>query len=150
IKSILKYADVSSLIVVHVIGGAGKLKGIVKSLGISDERLVLAGDRFDAAKVATKCYDTPPKGLIQIPVAHFQSVRFLRLGTLSEQLKLPIFVSDIDLILQRGVKDLLSRARGSDVMLNENRLNTNAGSRLTANLLLVQPTKNAVVFLRFL
>ena len=150
IKSVLKYADVSSLIVVHVIGGAGHLKSIAKSLGVADERLILTGDRFDAASVRTKCYDTPPKGLIAVPVAHFQSVRFLRLGALLDKLKLPVFVSDIDLILQRGVKDLLQRADGADVMFNENTHNTNAGSRLTANLLLVQPTKNAARFLRFL
>src|SRR6185503_8592679 len=35
-------------------------------------------------------------------------------------------------------------------MLNENRLNTNAGSRLTANLVLVHPTRNSRVFVRFL
>jgi hypothetical protein len=150
IKSVLKYADVSSLVVVHVIGGAGQLKGIAASLGIRDERLILTGDAFDVAGVTTKCYDTPPKGLIEIPVAHFQSVRFLRLGSLLDKLKLPVFVSDIDLILQRGVKDLLARARTTDVMFNENRLNTNAGSRLTANLLLVHPTKNAALLLRFL
>jgi hypothetical protein len=77
-------------------------------------------------------------------------VRFLRLGTLLDRLKLPVFVSDIDLILQRGVKDLLQRARKTDVMFNENQLNTNAGSRLTANLLLVHPTKQAQVLVRFL
>lgn len=150
IKSVLKYSDVSSLIVVHVIGGAKQLKAVAKSLGIADKRLILTADAFDAAKVTTKCYDTPPKGLIPIPVAHFQSVRFLRLGALVEKLKLPVFVSDIDLILQRGVKDLLKRASKTDVMFNENGLNTNAGSRLTANLLLVQPTKHAQVLLRFL
>lgn len=150
IKSVLKYSDVSSLVVVHVIGGAKQLKDVAKSLGIADKRLILTADGFDAAAVKTKCYDTPPKGLIPIPVAHFQSVRFLRLGALLDKLKLPVFVSDIDLILQRGVKDLLQRARKSDLMLNENRLNTNAGSRLTANLLLVHPTKHAQVFVRFL
>jgi hypothetical protein len=150
IKSVLKYADVSSLVVVHVIGGARQLKEIAKAIGISDERLILAGDKFDAASVTTKCYDTPPKGLIAMPVAHFQSVRFLRLGSLLDKLKLPVFVSDIDLILQRGVKDLLQGARATDVIFNENRLNTNAGSRLTANLMLVHPTKNAALFLRFL
>src|SRR6185436_19398272 len=130
--------------------GAKQLKAVAKSLGIADKRLILTADGFDAASVTTKCYDTPPKGLIQIPVAHFQSVRFLRLGTLLDKLKLPVFVSDIDLILQRGVKDLLQRACKTDVMFNENRLNTNAGSRLTANLMLVHPTKNAQVMLRFL
>ncbi len=150
IKSVLKYCDVGCLVVVHVIGGAGQLKEVARSLGIVDERLIFAGDRFDAKRIETKCYDTPPKGLIAMPVAHFQSIRFLRLGALLQQLRLPVFVSDIDLILQRGVKDLLQRAASTDVMLNENTLNKNAGSRLTANLLLVKPTKNAALFLRFL
>jgi hypothetical protein len=52
--------------------------------------------------------------------------------------------------LQRGVKDLLQRCAGDDVVFNENTGNTNAGSRLTANLLLVNPTDNADQFLRFL
>src|SRR6185436_9030537 len=127
--------------------GAKQLKAVAKSLGIADKRLILTADGFDASRVTTKCYDTPPKGLIKIPVAHFQSVRFLRLGALLDKLQLPVFVSDIDLILQRGVKDLLQRARSTDMMFNENEGNTNAGSRLTANLLLVQPTKTAQVFL---
>lgn len=150
VKSILKYCDVNALIVVHVIGGAASLKSIAKSVGINDERLIFAGDTFDAGAVTTKCYDAPPKGLIAKPVAHFQSVRFLRLGALLNKLKLPVFVSDIDLILQRGVADLLDRCAGDDVVLNENAGNTNAGSRLTANLLLVNPTRNAATFLRFL
>jgi hypothetical protein len=61
-----------------------------------------------------------------------------------------VFVSDIDLILQRGVADLLDRCKGADVVFNENTGNTNAGSRLTANLLLINPTDNAALFLRFL
>ena len=150
VKSILKYCDLPCLIVVHVIGGATQLKDVAKSLDIEDERLILVGDRFVASDVKTKCYDTPPKGLIAQPVAHFQSVRFLRLGALLKQLNLPVFVSDIDLLLQRGVKDLIERCHDADVVFNENTGNANAGSRLTANLLLVNPTANAALFLRFL
>lgn len=148
--SVLKYADVASLVVVHVIGGADRLAEIAARVGVADERLVFAGDRFHAEGVTTKVYDSPPKSLIAKPVAHFQSVRFLRLGALLEKLARPIFVSDIDLLLQRGVEDLLVRSAGDDVMFNENELSQNAGSRLTANLMLVNPTPNAALFLRFL
>ena len=148
--SVLKYADVPSLVVVHVIGGADRLAEIATKVGVSDQRLIFAGDRFDADAVTTKVYDSPPKSLIAKPVAHFQSVRFLRLGALLEKLARPIFVSDIDLLLQRGVEDLLVRSAGDDVMFNENELSLNAGSRLTANLMLVNPTPNAALFLRFL
>jgi FkbM family methyltransferase len=150
INSILKNADVPCLVIVHVIGGSKDLKAVAKSLGIKDKRLVFSGDAFDAASVTTKCYDAPPKGVSAKPIAHFQSVRFLRLGTLLQKLGLPVFVSDIDLLLQHGVADLLARNAGDDIVLNENGASTHAGSRLTANLLLVNPTDNAARFVRFL
>jgi FkbM family methyltransferase len=150
IKSVLKYCDDPFLIVVHVIGGSERLKSIAASLGITDPRVIYSGDDFDAEAVTTRCFDTPPKNLIPRPVAHFQSIRFLRLGTLLEKLELPVFVSDIDLLLQRGVKDLLERCADADIVFNENTGNKNPGSRLTANLMLAHPTREAGVMLRFL
>jgi predicted O-linked N-acetylglucosamine transferase (SPINDLY family) len=150
IESVLKHCDVRCLVVVHVIGGAAELERIAKSVAIDDDRLVFVGDGFDAQAVTTRCFDSPPKGASDKPIAHFQSVRFMRLGALLKALKRPIFVSDIDLLLQRGVKDLLLRCKDADIVLNENELNTNAGSRLTANLMLVNPTSNATMFLKFL
>jgi hypothetical protein len=150
IESILEYSDVSSLVVLHVIGGAKDLPAIARSLGVSSNRLILAGDALDASRITTKCYDAPPKGLSALPVAHLQSVRFLRVGALLQKLKLPVFVSDIDLILQRGVSDLMEKFADCDIVLNENMHSANAGSRFTANLLLLNPTKHAAIFLRFL
>ncbi len=150
VRSILKHSDVPCLIVVHVIGGSGRLPAIARSVGIADERLIFTADGFDAAAVTTRCYDAPPKGQIARPVAHFQSVRFQRLGALLANLNRPVFVSDIDLLLQRGVADLLERCAEDDVVLNENEVTTNAGARLTANLVLVNPTANAQTFLGFL
>ncbi|MEO8115375.1 MAG: hypothetical protein ABI655_13395 [Phenylobacterium sp.] len=148
--SVLKYCDRRCLVVVHVIGGAGRLAEIAAQVGIADERLIFAGDNFDKEAPVARNYDAPPKGLIAAPVAYYQSVRFLRLGALLEKLALPVFVSDIDLLLQRGVDDLLQRCAGADVAFNENTASPSAGSRLTANLLLVRPTANAQVLLRFL
>ena len=148
--SVLKHADVACLVVIHVIGGAGRLAEIAARVGVADDRLVFTGDDFDAAAVTTGAYDAPPKGRADKPIAHFQCVRFLRLGALMEAVERPVFVSDIDLLLQRRVADLLARTAGDDVVFNENTGNWNAGSRLTANLLLVYPTANADRFRRFL
>lgn len=148
--SVLKYCDVPFLIVSHVIGGAGRLGTIARSVGIDDERIVFAGDHFDATAVTTRCFDAPPKGRAERPIAHFQSARFLQAGGLLESLGLPMFVSDIDLLLQRGVADLLARHAGMDLVLNENGISKAAGSRLTANLLLLNPTANTGIFLHFL
>lgn len=148
--SVLRHTDVSSLVVIHVIGGAERLAEAVKAVGVNDERLVFVGDDFDASAVTTRCYDAPPKGLIALPVAHFQSVRFQRLGGLLETLGRPVFVSDIDLLLQRGVSDLLAQWADADVVFNENVSNIAAGSRITANLLLVNPTAPAQALARWL
>ena len=149
-RSILKFSDVPCLVLIHVIGGAGRLKEIASRVGVADERLVFAGDEFRAVLVTTACQDAPPKGRAAKPLAHLQSARFQRLGGVLDLLARPVFVSDIDLMLQRGVADLLDRCAGDDLVFNENEASLNAGSRLTANLLLARPTPNARLYLAFL
>jgi hypothetical protein len=144
--SVQRYADVPFLAVIHVIGGEGALKRIAEKVGVADERLVFTACDFDPAGATTRIYDAPPKTWTEKPVAHLQSVRFLRLGALLKHLQRPVFVSDIDLLLQRGVADLLEAHDHEDVVLNENEATFNAGSRLTANLLLVNPTPNGAAF----
>jgi len=150
VLSVLKHSDVPFLVVLHVIGGAGRLAEAAATVGVDDPRVIFTGDAFDASTVATRCYETPPKGLIDVPVAHYQSVRFQRLGGLLDLLRRPVFVSDIDLLLQRGVADLLDRWADADVVINENDRNTQVGSRITANLLLAYPTASAEIMLRWL
>lgn len=148
--SVLQNTDVPSIVLMHVIGGAARLPEIARAVGVEDERLLFCGDDFDPAAVTTRCYETPPKGLMPRPVAHYQSVRFLKLGAVLRAFELPVFVSDIDLLLQRGVEDLLAGCKGADIVLNRNELSVNAGSRFTANLLLVNPTIRALIFSDFL
>lgn len=144
--SVRRYADARHLIIIHVIGGKGALKRIVEKVGVRDERLVFMACDFDPSQATVKIYDAPPKIWAEKPVAHLQSVRFLRLGTLLETLERPVFVSDIDLLLQRGMADLLDAHAHDDVVLNENELTFNPGSRVTANLLLVNPTAHGLGF----
>lgn len=148
--SVIKHSDVPFLVVIHVIGGAERLAQAAATVRIDDPRIVFTGDDFDASAVTIKCYEAPPKGLIEIPVAHYQSVRFQRLGGLLDLLQRPVFVSDIDLLLQRGVADLLDQWADADLVLNENERNMQAGSRITANLVLARPTEATSVLLRWL
>jgi FkbM family methyltransferase len=143
VESVVRHCDVRYAVVLHVIGGAGRLAEIASTLNHNGANILLTGDEFDAAAVTTKCYDTPPKCLLAHPAAHFQSARFQWLGWLLSAANKPVFVSDIDLLLQRGVADLLAREADSHIVLNENDSNMNAGSRLTANLLLLNPLPGA-------
>ena len=148
--SVLKHSDVPFLVVIHVIGGQDALARAAATVRVEDPRIVFTGDRFDAGAVKTECHEAPPKGLIEIPVAHYQSVRFQRLGALLDLLQRPVFVSDIDLLLQRGVADLLERWSEADLVLNVNDRNIQAGSRITANLVLARPGRAMEVMLPWL
>jgi tetratricopeptide (TPR) repeat protein len=144
--SVIRFCDTPFLVMIHVIGGAGRLSDIAAQVGIDDERLVFTADDCDIAAIATRSVDAPPKGVAAKPLANLQSTRFQRLPELLEHLKRPVFVSDIDLILQRGVADLLERTAGDDLDLNENSFTTSAGSRITANLVLARPTPGGKAF----
>jgi len=139
IFSVLKNSHVPCLVIVHIIGGAERIGAIATSIGIEDERLIYAADSFDPNLAQGRCYRPPPTGWCGL-AAYYQSARFQWLGYFLEQLDLPMFVSDIDLLLQREVGDLLARCAAADVTFNENSDSRSYSSRLTANLLLVKPT----------
>jgi hypothetical protein len=149
-RSVLRHAGISCLVLIHVIGGRRTLQDIARSTGVEDPQLIFCGDDFEASAVATRCYDAPPRGLIGFPAAHYQSARFQRLAELLDSLKLPIFVSDIDCIMQRGIRELLDRTRDADIALNWNAESPVSSSQVTANLLHVKPTTPGMEFARFL
>ena len=149
-RSVLMCAGVPCLVIVHVIGGAPALAALAGELGITDKLLIFAGDHFDAATATARAVDSPLDKVMTLPVAHFQSMRFIVLGALMRQLNLPVLVSDIDTILQRGVADLLSANADMDVVFNQNPQGLSHADHVTANLLLVYPSANAAMFLRFL
>lgn len=150
VSSVLRACDVPCLVVVHVIGALGRLGEAAASVGIEDSRLIFSADGFDPASVTGRCYATPNGVPTHGLAAHYQSARFQWLGYLLRQLALPIIVSDIDLLLQRGVKDLLERCADADIVFNELTVKTELGSRLVANLLLVNPTGAGEILARYL
>ena len=149
-RSVLRNAGLSCRVVVHVIGAGDRLPEIVRSLGIDDPRVVFSGDDFDPAAVRGRVVDAPTREPIEIPIAHYQSARFSVGASLLSAFGVPVFVSDIDTVLQRGVGDLLARTGDSDVVLNENRGVTQIGAAITANLLLLRPTPGGRLFADFL
>lgn len=131
LRSVLARLDVPARVVLHVIGGGGPTT-------VGDPRVTVTRDDFDAAAITTRCHDsTGPRA---IPVAHFQSIRFAQAEHWLARTGLPVIVSDIDVILQRGIADLLARHAGDDVVLNRNAGSQAFGSHLTANLAMFMPT----------
>jgi hypothetical protein len=137
-------------VVVHIVGGAEQLPKIAAAIGIDDDRLILTGDDFDARQPTGRVCDAPTRGPISKPIAHYQSARFRYVGALLKGLGLPVFVSDIDCVLQRGVSDLLDQMAGMDFVLNQNKGIIQFAAQITANLLLFFPTPASDQFVGFL
>ena len=156
ISTIFNNCDVPYMIVIHVIGGMNRLGALAQTIGIDDSHLVLSADTFNPATIqrvtcsivatAPTCQATRDLSL----VVNYQSARFLWLGYMLEQFSLPVIVTDIDQLLQRGVRDMLTQFARTDVVLHETFGNDNMADRLVANLLLVKPTDNGKSFAQFL
>lgn len=145
LSSILRHAELPAIILVHVIGGAGNLPDLIRLMDLPDRRIVYSTDDFVPAAVTTQCHDSD--GPRTLPVAHFQSTRFAVARRALEELRLPVLVSDIDAVLQRGVAELLTRFADCDVVLNRNEASEAFGSHITANLLLAFPTTQGIAYL---
>ncbi len=142
--SVLRRADVACMVCVHVIGGAAKLPELAAELGVSDPRVFFTGDDFAAGGVTTLCHDSD--GPRALPVAHFQSLRFAMAERMLLATGRPVIISDIDVLLQRGVADLLVAHQGVDVVLNRNAQSESFGSHITANLVLLMPSVGGRAF----
>lgn len=145
LTSILRHAGQPCVILVHVIGGAGTLRELIALMDMPDPRIFYSADDFAPAAVTTQCHDS--NGPRALPVAHFQCTRFAVARRVLEELRLPLLVSDIDAVLQRGVGELLARFEGRDLVLNRNEASTAFGSHITANLLMAFPTAPALRYL---
>ena len=137
LRSVLAQLDVPARVVLHVIGGGAQAP-------VQDPRIVTTEDDLDPSAITTRCHDSD--GPRAVPVAHFQSIRFAQAERWLARTGLPVIVSDIDVILQRGIADLLERHAADDVVLNRNAASQAFGSHLTANLAMFMPTPQGRAF----
>jgi hypothetical protein len=145
LTSILRHADLPVVILVHVIGAARNLPELIRLMDLPDPRIFYSADDFAPGAVTTQCHDSD--GPRALPVAHFQCTRFAMARRVMMELRLPVLVSDIDAVLQRGVAELLARFAGCDVVLNRNEASEAFGSHITANLLLAWPSGPGLDFM---
>lgn len=146
VRCMLDKCDVNCVVAVMVAGGIDKIADIAASVGVDDPRLVYFGSSFTPSGATH--YDSnghgPDTGL-----THYQSARFLWLGYVMEGFGLPVIITDIDVVLRGSIAALLDRHRDDDVSLNkwESFYVTN---RLSANMVMVNPTEPAKMFVRYL
>ena len=152
VSSLIKNCDVPALIIIHVVGGNHHLQSVASTVGIHDSRLIYSGDSFDPNTIRSVTSNTTSRKISRdlSLIVYYQSARFLWLGYILESVSLPVIVTDIDQLLQRGIQDMLAKYAKMDVVFHESPCNKMASSRLIANLLLINPTRNGTIFARFL
>ena len=147
LKWVLKHLDMRCLIVIHAIGGYQDISKIAAAVGIDDPLLFYSGCEFDKegfkSTVGVSSFGDVP-GIRP----YYQSARFLWLDFMMEKFNLPILVSDIDMLLQRGLKDLFEIHHNKDVVFRK--VGEELFGHYAANLLLINPTKSAASFSRAL
>ena len=148
-RSVLRNAGLPVLVIIHVVGGRARIGEIARQVGIADEGLVFSADDFSPASFASRVLDAPTQPPITKPTAHYQSARFDQAPWILSELGLPLFVTDVDCLLERDVLDLVADGNTADVLLNENVVMRQLGARITANLLLLFPTPHARTFACF-
>ena len=152
VSSLIKHCDVPFLMIIHVIGGINRLQTLVAGVGLTDDRLIYCADSFNPETIQWLTSRSDGDRLTHelSLVVYYQSARFLWLEYMLEQCSLPLLVTDIDQLLQRGIKDMMDHYLDHDIVFHEHFGSQKMSSRLTANLLLVKPTKAGILFARFI
>jgi tetratricopeptide (TPR) repeat protein len=150
VASILKATDCNCLVFVCACVPKGQLAGLVRHLGIDDRRLILCSDDFDPQARDFQILSQNEGEPLHTAGIYYASSALLRMDCLLESLGLPICVTGIDTVLQRGVADLIETFAACDVVLNRLGASQLLGSQFVNNLVLTYPTANGLLFARFL
>jgi hypothetical protein len=155
IRSVLRNADVNCLVFVCASGAWDQPDAIARKLGIDDERLIICADDFVDTPGRYRVYnstDIKPTDEypISIPINYYPSVGLVNLDLFLHQLGLPVFLSGMDTVLQRGVATLLDEFADCDLVVNNLKGSSNIASKLINSLQLVLPTANAKLFADFM
>lgn len=153
-KSILQNCDCSALVFVCATGAWDTAEQAANKLGVRDERLIFCTDGFrdipDAYHIYThadiKEDDAYP---ITLPINYYPSVGLLHLSVFMDLFGIPMFLSGMDTILQKGVAELLDRTKGCDLVVNKS-FGTHLSSTYINSLQLIYPTANSRLFASFI
>lgn len=150
ITSMLKTSDCQCMVIVYVCAPKERLPELVASLGMDDPRLIFASDDFDPKAHEINLYAPTMGEPYHIHGIYFAVSSLFRSDYAIKYMGLPVFVTGIDTILQRGVVDLLEQFEGYDVVLNKAGTKFTLGSQLVNNIVLVMPGANGLLFVDFL
>ena len=150
VSSMLDTCDCGCMVFVCICAPVEQLAAITAGLGIDDRRLIFCCDDFHPDAAERQVFFPTPSAPSSVPGVYYAASALLRMDQLLQQLGLPVFVTGIDTVLQRGVVDLLERCGHADVVLNRMGSQAALGSQLVNNLVLTFPTENGLLFARFL
>jgi len=149
VASILANCDVNALIFVLLCCPQARLPDVISGFPIQDPRLIFCCDGFDVSARPYLMALATETELHTVPIYYAYAALF-RCDYILDHLGLPVFVTGIDTILQRGVRDLLDRFADHDVVLNKIGSHFGLGGQIVNNLSLTFPTPKGDLFIQFL
>ncbi len=150
LSSILKSCDCPCLIFVYICTPKEGLVEISSRAKIKDARVIYCSDDFDVSVTHWRLFTLDSMEPLNLPGIYYASSGLLHADNLLQHLGLPVFVTGIDTVLQRGVKDLIEKFADSDVVFNKMGSHVMLGGQLVNNLVLIYPTENGFLFINFI
>lgn len=146
-SSIVASCDCKFIVLVCLIGGGDIVNNILEGVPVRNPNLFYCVDNFfDPEGQRSIMQKTKPAP----QAVYHASAILIKLSFWIQNFGLPIFMTGIDTIVQRGVKDLLDRTRGMDVVLNMIKEKATMSSQTINNLVMARPTPRAMIFAEFL
>ncbi len=148
VSSILAACDCNCLIMICMAGDPDHLVDLVRGFALDDPRVVFCVHDFQPEPEAYRIYSHGADDPSFIPGPYYAAVGLMGLGNMLRQFGTPMFITGIDTVLQNGVREILERSKGSDVVLNK--WNTvDMQGQIVNSLVLAYPTDNALLFAGF-
>jgi hypothetical protein len=149
VASILAKCDLEAMIFVLLCCPESRLPEVIAGFPIQDPRLIFCCDGFDVSARPYMMALATKTELHTVPI-YYAYAALMRCDYILDHLGLPVFVTGIDTILQRGVGDLLEKFADADVVLNKIGSHFGLGGQIVNNLSLTFPTSKGDLFIQFL
>lgn len=148
VESILTNCDLEEVVLLCATGGWAKPEDLADIIRVTDPRLIFCVDDFmDNGEYCVYGPDIKHSG--KIP-HQYACCGLLNVEKLLSILNIPIILSGLDTVLQRGVADLLEKYHDADVVLNKVDKGHRLGSYFVNSLELINPTPIGKAFARFI
>ena len=150
ITSILKSCDCNCIIMICICTPKENILKAIKDIGIDDQRIIYYSDDFDVSAKEYVTFTSETGKSLAGAGQYYAVASHMRADYVINYLRLPVFITGIDTVLQKGVVELLEQFNNCDVVFSMGSPKFLIGSQLINNIVFINPTQNALLFIQFI